>query len=247
MMAEPKDKRSSGVFCVATGCDQKKSKDGVRFHLFPHNDPSRCEQWRIAAKMKMKPTKSEMLCSDHFKNDDYKSEKLSHLKSDAVPSIFEWSRKTTGRKEPVADEKPVDLKKKRDSSPTKDELKQTNDALRKKVKTLQQTVRREKVKTKTLTGIIKELKDEGFIEKDVSELLKEKFSGLSYEIILNHFNNKDRRAQGHRHSDEAKRFALAIHFYSPRAYEYLKPIFSLPHPRSLSEWTSSVKVRTGIF
>ena len=98
-----------------------------------------------------------------------------------------------------------------------------------------------------LTGVIEDLKSQGLMNNDQCQVLKDSFSGLSYDIIANHFKNKDKAAQGQRHSDEVKRFALTVHFYSPRAYEYLRPIFSLPHPRSLSEWTSSVKCEAGFF
>ena len=34
---------------------------------------------------------------------------------------------------------------------------------------------------------------------------------------------------------------------SPRAYEYVRTIFCLPHPRSLLNWSSSVKCEPGLF
>ena len=118
---------------------------------------------------------------------------------------------------------------------------------RKKIKNLQQQVRREKKKTKTLEELIDDMKIQGLLNSDISAKLKESFSGLTYEIILNHFKNKDRSTQGHRYTDEIKKFALTVHFYSPRAYQYLRPILSLPHPRSLCEWTSTVACEPGFF
>ena len=50
-----------------------------------------------------------------------------------------------------------------------------------------------------------------------------------------------------RHNEEVKKFALTLNFYSPRAYEYLRKIFCLPHPNSLCIWTSSVKCEPGFF
>ena len=49
--------------------------------------------------------------------------------------------------------------------------------------------------------------------------------------------------------DEVKKFALtlSLHFYSPRAYEYVRSMFCLPHPRSLLNWSSSVKCEPGLF
>ena len=186
-----------------------------------------------------------MICGNHFRDEDYKSSKRSHLKVDAVPHIFAWSRKLPHDRTVKIDEKPPS--EKRTSSPSVDALKDKIITQQKKIKSLQQQVRREKKKNKTLSDVIDELKGKKFISGDTCEVLKTSFSGLSYDILANHFKNKDKSALGHRYSDEVKRFALTIHFYSPRAYEYLRPIFSLPHPRSLCEWTSSVKCEPGFF
>ena len=47
--------------------------------------------------------------------------------------------------------------------------------------------------------------------------------------------------------DEIKKIALTLNFYSPRAYDYLRSVFSLPHANSLIEWTSSVDCEPGVF
>ena len=46
---------------------------------------------------------------------------------------------------------------------------------------------------------------------------------------------------------EVKKFALTVHFYSPRAFQYLRTIFNLPDPRSIRHWTSSVDCEPGFF
>ena len=92
-----------------------------------------------------------------------------------------------------------------------------------------------------------ELSKNKLFEDCFAEQLQEKFPGISADIIKNHFANKDKKPQGHRHSDEAKKFALTLNFYSPRAYEYVRKIFSLPVARSISYWTSSVDCDPGFF
>ena len=81
----------------------------------------------------------------------------------------------------------------------------------------------------------------------VADAIAETFSGLTGEIIKNHLKNLGRKKTGVRHSDEVKKFALTLHFYSPRAYEYFRKHFSAPCPRSLQVWTSSVKCEPGFF
>lgn len=44
-----------------------------------------------------------------------------------------------------------------------------------------------------------------------------------------------------------KTFALTLHFYSPKAYEYVRKKFEtyLPHTRTIKRWYMSVDARTG--
>ena len=56
----------------------------------------------------------------------------------------------------------------------------------------------------------------GHPQPNLSEVLKDTFSGLSCEIISNHFKTKDRSTQGHHYSEEVKQFALNICFHLPR-------------------------------
>ena len=119
-----KGKRSSGVYCVAKSCSTKKGKKkegGVPFHHFPLHDLPRCQRWIEESRMTKEPNVNDMICGNHFKNNDYKSDKCFFLKDDAVPSVFEWNRKTQGMKIIPNDEKP-ESEKKRNFSPTKDEL-----------------------------------------------------------------------------------------------------------------------------
>lgn len=63
------------------------------FFRFPLNDPQRLNLWVQALHRKnFKPTKSMVLCSEHFKETDYLESSLRKnlLKADAVPSIFRF-------------------------------------------------------------------------------------------------------------------------------------------------------------
>ena len=91
------------------------------------------------------------------------------------------------------------------------------------------------------------MKKKNLISIESANKLETHFSGLDRELITNHENNKDRIPVDRRHSDEVKRFAMTLHTYSPRAYEFVKNIFSLPHASSLANWTSTVNCETGLF
>ena len=80
----------------------------------------------------------------------------------------------------------------------------------------------------------------------IADCLSKNFQGLTGELISNHFSNMNRKRNGVRYVD-VKKFALTLHFYSPRAYEYVRKVFRLPHPRSIRAWTSSVRCEPGFF
>ena len=97
-----------GVVCVGVGCTTKRAKreaGGITFHRFPLKDPALCQQWIEATKMSFHPTIHDQLCTNHFRDEDYKSAKRSHLKEDAVPSVFSWSRKPPAKRPTPNEEK----------------------------------------------------------------------------------------------------------------------------------------------
>ena len=79
------------------------------------------------------------------------------------------------------------------------------------------------------------------LSNDALVKIENAFSGLDTAIIASHKQNKKRIPTGRRYSEEVKRFALTIHFYSPKAYKYLRTAFSPPHGSSLYNWSSSVQ------
>ena len=52
-------------------------------------------------------------------------------------------------------------------------------------------------------------------------------SGLDTSIFASHEQNEKKIPTGHRYPEEVKRFALTVHFYSPKAYKYLHILFFL--------------------
>ena len=93
----------------------------------------------------------------------------------------------------------------------------------------------------------KELTERNLLSDNFANELKERFPGMSAEIISNHFNNCGKKPQGYRHNEDAKRFALTLNFYSARAYDFVRKVLTLPDPRSLCAWTSSVECEPGFF
>ena len=81
----------SGSSCSIFGCINKFKKGGnISLHLFP-KDPDVRSYWIKACKRKnWNPSKSSVVCSDHFHNNDYEimktGQKKPKLKPGANPS-----------------------------------------------------------------------------------------------------------------------------------------------------------------
>ena len=50
---------------------------------------------------------------------------------------------------------------------------------------------------------------------------------------------------GRRYTDDIKEFSLTLHYYSPKAYEYVRSILPLPNPSLIRKWSSSVNCEPG--
>lgn len=195
--------------CVVCGYRCIKG-DGTKIHVFPP-EQSLKQQWLTACCLDSVGD-TERICGRHFREDDYK--KSGRLKSGIVPSLFtskddENSPET--RKRPLpnnlsfnsstsSDDSIIseDGSKKRriiQASPTKEELKLKIEEQKRKIKTLNQKLRRKSSKIETLEGMYKELSERKLLSDEFSIQLKEKFPGMSAEIIANHFSNHGKDAR----------------------------------------------------
>ena len=255
--------------CSAYNCTNRHFKSTtIVFHRFPITDKELCKKWIVASKRDgFVPTSASYICSDHFTKDDYLFSNSKRLKQNSVPSVFNFPDhflpSKLKRKAPIARPSQPLIHVNNDKhdllcpspskkqctyeAPTKEELKMKLEEKKKKIKILQQKVRRKQNKISTLTELISDLTSRKMINNDAASNLNENFSGLTFEVIKNHLFNKDREPRGRRHNDEAKKYALTLNFYSPRAYEYVRSVFALPHARSLTDWTSSVNCDAGLF
>lgn len=77
--------------------------------------------------------------------------------------------------------------------------------------------------------------------KGISELIPE-------SIISRFMRNKEKGNLSHKeYPPELRMFSITLHFYSPKAYNYVREVFkcALPHPKTIKNWYTSVNGEPG--
>lgn len=91
-----------------------------------------------------------------------------------------------------------------------------------KNKTLNKSIKRKENKITNLKTLFKHLKDKNILENDATFRLSNEFGNLLVPLLQNEKKNKDKSVHGRRYSEEVKRFATTMHYYSPAAYGYCR-------------------------
>ncbi|GFR74839.1 THAP domain-containing protein 9 [Elysia marginata] len=131
----------------------------------------------------------------------------------------------------------------------KRKLKETNSKLsqsKKKIKTLQQTKRRLLKREAKLTSIIANLRSKNVPRPDSLSVLETCGSGIG-DLLKRCEAKSEGKGQPAKYSPELRSFALTLHFYSPKAYAYVRKAFDtcLPHPRTIKKWYDYETVEDG--
>ena len=80
-----------------------------------------------------------------------------------------------------------------------------------------------------MTDLIKQLKEKSYIAEKQADLLEFNFNGMAKELFTNQMNNPvDSRYR--RYTDETKQFAMTLHYYSPKAYNFVQNLLFLILP-----------------
>ncbi len=208
-----------------------------------------------------KPSKYSVLCEKHFKLDDYAmpgiqsmeyaDQTKKYLKPDAVPSVFNFPphlvqvakhrNPPAKRKAPIPEEQ-TNPKKKRPNQPDVQDhgysmptekviakLKKSLQQKRKKIRALRSKNLR---KEKTIKGLVKKLEDMQHLSKDQSQSLLSNFGHMTRDIFINEQKNTN-KSKSSRYADTIKQFAVSLHFYSPRAYKFVRRSLHLPCPSTI--------------
>lgn len=142
-----------------------------------------------------------------------------------------------------------------ENTPRKKKMKKTIDILRKRLQIKQQKLKKLRAQKKRacekvtkLSQVIKNLKSLPSLQNDVGAVM----GSCSMDFLQNLIDRVNKKNQNkkmrEKYDAQLKTFALTLHFYSPRAYNYMRKKFDLclPHPRTLRGWYQNVDCRPGI-
>ncbi|VEN56934.1 unnamed protein product [Callosobruchus maculatus] len=109
---------------------------------------------------------------------------------------------------------------------------------RNKIKSLQQSVRRLKKRTNDLQSVIDILRKKALITENAEVAMKASLSGAAGDVV----NRLLRGSSKQQYPPALRSFALTLHFYSPKAYSFVRKFFnnSLPHPATISKWYRNI-------
>ncbi|EZA59658.1 THAP domain-containing protein [Ooceraea biroi] len=113
-------------------------------------------------------------------------------------------------------------------------------------KSQQQEVRYKK-RIATLTTILRALKQKNLLSLEELDIV-ENFSELNKTLLNGQIRKTKKLRIPRLYAPELRRFALTLHYYSPRAYNYVRKQLNncLPHAKTLSTWYTSVEGEPGI-
>ena len=89
---------------------------------------------------------------------------------------------------------------------------------------------------KSLIKIVKSYTDNSEIENIING---------NFANICKEFKKTKNKPQGIRYSEELKSFALTLHFYSAKAYEFLRQFVALPHEETLRRSLATFNCNVG--
>ena len=118
--------------------------------------------------------------------------------------------------------------------------------LQKNVKVLKETVCWHNKHIPDMKQLVEHLKEKRLVSNQQHELLAHNFEGVSGHLCTDHAS---KAKYGNKHSSwyslETKQFAVTLHYYWPKAYDFVCKVLALPHPSSIHAWAAWVNWEPG--
>ena len=113
----------------------------------------------------------------------------------------------------------------------------------KKLKLAQQRNRRLRNRIDTVQQLLQDLKAKDLLTDQAVSNLSGAFSESALALVGRCMKKKSRKLRRTVYPAELRNFALSLHFYSAKAYEFVRSQFHdcLPHPKTLARWYGCVE------
>lgn len=113
---------------------------------------------------------------------------------------------------------------------------------KKKIRNLQQQLRRKTDQVTTLKVMITNLIERNLLNEEQADVLQTFDESSMLKRLI-----RTKRVPA-RYDEQFRSFALTLHYYSPRAYEYVRSKFNLclPHAKTITKWYGAINGKPGI-
>lgn len=103
---------------------------------------------------------------------------------------------------------------------------------------MQQKNRRLNKKLTSLKDLLTLLKRSALVSDNCIETIEKCFNGAAQTLLIRQLSHLQHTTAPKAYPPELRSFALTLHFYSAKAYDYVRKVFSLalPHPTTLVKW-----------
>lgn len=113
------------------------------------------------------------------------------------------------------------------------------------IKNSKAKVKRLKKKVSDLPTLLKKLENLDFISKNFKDSIEHNFHPVMQHLLSRQLKKQNKEHIGKEFEKEVKSFSIALNFYSPKAYTFLRRYMPLPHPSTLKRWISVIKCAPG--
>lgn len=162
-----------------------------------------------------------------------------YLNPDAVPSIFDFpthlKKEKTPRKPPAKRhilDSPQSACPEKNSCNKKNNITDQHNYYQQPAKEIAKLKQKLKLKNNKIRALqSKNIRKEKTIKGLVTKL--ERMKHLTHEQSEAKNSSK---TEGRRYTEQIKQFAVSLHFYSPKAYKFVRKAFHLPSPSTIRSW-----------
>ena len=116
--------------------------------------------------------------------------------------------------------------------------------IRNKNKTINKLRARNFWKEKTNKGLLLELKKLKLLSEENERSMNDNFGHMATELFKNEARSYN-KSSGSKYSQEIKEFAISLHFYRPRANNFVRMSLNLPHPATIRSWSVNIECEPG--